>query len=98
MQGFDFNETQMALEMIKNVGPGGHFLMEDHTIKHVRDFRLSSVLHKRDENGNFQDPLEMALEEFKRIDMTHHLEPLPQEVLSELDRILTSAERDAENK
>ncbi len=98
LRGFDFDKTLMALEVIKHVGPDGHFLMEDHTVEHVRDFRLSSVLHKKDEYGNLRDPLEVALEEFKRIDKTHQPKPLPNEVLIELDKILTSAERDAAKK
>jgi hypothetical protein len=36
------------------------------------------------------------LKEFKRINETHHPQPLPQEVLDELDRILAAAECEAE--
>jgi hypothetical protein len=40
----------------------------------------------------------VALEEFRRIDETHHPQPLPQEALDELDRILAAAEREAEKR
>jgi hypothetical protein len=36
------------------------------------------------------------LEEFKHIEATHHPQPLPDEVLLELDRILEGAESEAE--
>jgi hypothetical protein len=40
--------------------------------------------------------LQVALEEFKRLNETHRPQPLPHEVLVELDRILAAAEREAE--
>ncbi len=93
---YHVHEAEMAIDVIKKVGPGGHFLRQKHTAKHLRDFRFSSILRKRDSNGNPRDPREVALEEFKRIDKTHHPAPLPQEVLTELDRILAAAEREAD--
>lgn len=38
----------------------------------------------------------MALEEFKRINETHHPKPVEKEVLSELNRILDAADRESE--
>jgi len=35
-----------------------------------------------------------ALEKFKHLNETHHPEPLPDDVLAELDRILAAAERE----
>jgi len=56
------------------------------------------VLRQRDSNGSLRDPREVALEEFKRLDETHHPQPLPREALAELDRILAAAEREAEKR
>jgi trimethylamine--corrinoid protein Co-methyltransferase len=96
LRGFDFDEADMVLDVIKQVGPRGHFLMEDHTCQHIRDFRLSPILGQKKADGTLRDPREVALDEFKRIDATHHPEPLPKHVLTELDRILTAADREAE--
>jgi len=96
LHGFDFREADMALEIIEQVGPRGNFLMEKHTRQHIRDFRLSPLLRQKALDGGFRDPREAAFEEFKRIAQTHHPEPLPREVLTELDRILTTADREAE--
>ncbi len=97
LHGFEFDEADMALDVIEKVGPGSHFLMQKHTRQHIRDFRLSPLLHQKDAADNRRDPREVALEEFKRLDQTHHPQPLPQATLAELDRILAAAERQAEN-
>jgi trimethylamine--corrinoid protein Co-methyltransferase len=96
LHGFDFDEADMALDVIANVGPRGHFLAQKHTRVHIRDFRLSPLLRQENLDGNSRDPREVALEEFKRLDETHHPQPLPREALAELDRILAAAEREAE--
>jgi trimethylamine--corrinoid protein Co-methyltransferase len=93
--GFEFDEADMALDVIADVGPRSHFLRHRHTRKHIRDFRLPSM-EREDPQGNPRDPHEVALEEFVRLKDTHHPRPLPAEVLSELDRILAAAEREAE--
>jgi trimethylamine--corrinoid protein Co-methyltransferase len=93
---FEFDIPDMALDVIQDVGPGSHFLKQKHTRDHIRDFRLSPILHRNDSDGRRLDPQEAALAEFKRIDQNHHPEPLPQEKLLELDRILEAADREAE--
>lgn len=37
MAGVEINSETLATEVIHKVGPGGNFLMEDHTLKHFRD-------------------------------------------------------------
>jgi trimethylamine--corrinoid protein Co-methyltransferase len=95
LHGFEFDEADMALDVIAKVGPRGHFLAQKHTRKHIRDFRLP-LLEQAGADGNPRDAQEVALEEFKRLNETHHPIPLPDPVLAELDRILVAAERDAE--
>jgi trimethylamine:corrinoid methyltransferase-like protein len=95
LYGFEFNEADMALDVIADVGPRSHFLRHRHTRKRIRDFRLPS-LERGDAEGDLRSAQEVALEEFKRIKETHHPEPLPKEVLSELDRILMAAECEME--
>lgn len=94
-ENFEFSELDMALDVIKNVGPGGHFLREKHTRVHIRDFRYSPLLRKVDEQGKPRSPQDVALEEFKKIYASHKPEPLPDNVLKELDRILAAADHTA---
>jgi trimethylamine--corrinoid protein Co-methyltransferase len=94
LHGYEFNAADMALDVIMDVGPRGHFLKQRHTRQRIRDFRLSSVVGQKGPDGQERDPREVALEEFKRISEAHHPKPLPKEVLVELDRILAAAERE----
>jgi trimethylamine--corrinoid protein Co-methyltransferase len=96
LHGFVFDEADMALDVIMNVGPRGHFLAQKHTRVHIRDFRLSPLFRQKNPDGSPRDPRQVAIEEFKRIEETHHPQPLPQEVVRELDRILAAAERESE--
>ncbi|MGW8143324.1 MAG: trimethylamine methyltransferase family protein [Anaerolineales bacterium] len=95
-QKYEFEIPDLALDVIEAVGPGSHFLKQKHTRDHIRDFRLSPILHHRNTDGKQLNPQEAALAEFKRIEQTHHPEPLPKEMLLELDHILTAADREAE--
>ncbi len=95
-QEFEFDEIDMALEVIKAVGPGSHFLRQKHTRKHIRDFLLSPISDEIYISDHPRPSREVALEEFNRINETHWPEPLPKEELAELDRILAAADREAE--
>jgi len=96
LHGFAFDERDLALDLIAEVGPRGHFLARPHTRDRIRDFRISRLLHEHTADGKPRDPREVALEEFKQIRETHRPKPLPDEVLTELDRILEAAEREAD--
>ena len=94
---FEFKEFDVSLGVIKSVGPRGHFLREKHTRSHIRDFHYSPIFHQKDNKGNLREPRDIAFEEFKKIYDTHQPEPLPDTTLKELDKILISADRIAEN-
>lgn len=93
---FEFKDLDISLDVIKEVGPRGHFLREKHTRKHIRDFRYSAIFRQLDAEGNLRPPQDVALEEFQRIFDNHHPEPLPDDVLKELDQILAAADRTVE--
>ena len=97
IQDVEFSETDLALDVIRDVGPGGHFLRQKHTRTHIRDFYLDPI---SDEIYTRQPPRlsrKIALEIFNNINENHHPPPLPQEKLVEFDRILVSAEKAAEH-
>ena len=95
-QGFDFKGYDMALDVVRQVGSRNNFLAEKHTVDHLKDFRLSSLLNKQREDGEPLNPSELALKKFKRLEANHKPEPLATEVLKELDRIVAAADHDAE--
>jgi trimethylamine--corrinoid protein Co-methyltransferase len=94
--GFEFEEADIALDVIKEVGSGSHFLRQKHTREHIRDFSLSPLSEEIYNSEQRRPSREVALEEFNQINETHKPEPLPQEKLAELDRILAAAEYEAE--
>ncbi|NIS79651.1 MAG: hypothetical protein GTO14_05455 [Anaerolineales bacterium] len=91
-----FDEIDLALDVIRDVGPRNHFLTQKHTREHIRHFRLPSLFRQRGSDGKQRDPREVALEEFNKLATTHHPQPLPDEVLGELESILSSAESEAQ--
>lgn len=90
-----FDEIDQALDVIREVGPRSHFLAQKHTRKYIRQFRLPSLLGHKGVDGKQRDPREIALEQFKQIETNHHPQPLPDEVLEELDQIIDAAENEA---
>jgi len=46
-RGFDVNRETMALELIKNVGPGGNFMAEEHTVRHMHAELFQPTLSDR---------------------------------------------------
>jgi trimethylamine--corrinoid protein Co-methyltransferase len=96
MNNKGLDEVDLALDVIREVGPRNHFLAQKHTRKHIRDFRLPDLLRRRGPDGKQRDPREIALEQFKHIEATHHPRPLSDEVLAELDHILETAESEKE--
>jgi trimethylamine--corrinoid protein Co-methyltransferase len=91
------DDISLAIDVIKGVGPRGHFLAQKHTREHLRRFRLSPLFRQKGADGKQQDPREIALEKFKHLEASHKPQPLPDEVLLELDKILEAAEFEAKN-
>jgi trimethylamine--corrinoid protein Co-methyltransferase len=94
LRGFEFDPDDMALEVIREVGPRGHYLRQTHTREHIRDFRLPAFRPGRTAHEGIADHQEAALQMFKEILETHEPEPLPAEKLDELDRLLLAAEKE----
>jgi trimethylamine--corrinoid protein Co-methyltransferase len=95
-QGFEFNQDDLALDVIADVGPASHYLLQKHTRQHMRDFRLSKLMRQKDDQGDPRDPRQVALEIYLQIEATHHPEPLPEKTIQELDRILTAVNAEAD--
>jgi trimethylamine--corrinoid protein Co-methyltransferase len=84
----------MALDVIKAVGPRGHFLFQDHTRQKFREMHFSELTGQPKEGGGFRDPIEVAREKTDWILENHQPQPLTEEQAAELTRILKSAERE----
>lgn len=91
----EFDQSDLALDVIKSVGPGSHFLREKHTREHIRDYLLGPITDEIYLGDQRRPSREVALEEFNKINEAHHPEPLPEEKLKELKRILAAADKEA---
>jgi trimethylamine--corrinoid protein Co-methyltransferase len=92
----DTSREAMALDVIKNVGPRGHFLFQEHTRQKFRELEWSDITGQPKEGGGFRDPIEVAREKTDWILENHHPEPLLDEQMAELARILQAADREFE--
>ena len=90
MSGLPVTDETLAIDLIDRVGPGGHYLQEEHTMKHFRKVRYSKLFersiydHWKDVGGKrFED----RLREITKEAMAHKPETLASEVIKELDRM-----------
>ena len=90
------DDEALALDVIADVGPGGHFLAEEHTRTHMRTSLKRGVTHDLAAGGGYRDPVEVARERVAAIRADHHPEPLEPAIAAELARVLAAAERELE--
>jgi trimethylamine--corrinoid protein Co-methyltransferase len=90
----DISDETLALDVIANVGPGGHFLAEEHTRTHMRTSLTRGLTHEPAEHGGYRDPVEVAREKVAWIRANHHPAPLDPAQRRALDAILAAADRD----
>jgi trimethylamine--corrinoid protein Co-methyltransferase len=91
MGGFEINEETLALDAINRVGPGGHFLADDHTLEHFRKAWYPTVSDRR----RFDDWVaegslsmgERLSRKVREIVKTHRCEPLGSDVIKELAKL-----------
>jgi trimethylamine--corrinoid protein Co-methyltransferase len=92
--GMEFSPEEFALDVVKAVGPRGHFLAQRHTRENIRKWQLSELVHQPSAKGGYRDPIEVAREKTDWILENHHPEPLDEAQQAEFERILRAAERE----
>ncbi len=90
MGGVPVNDDTLALEMIDRIGPGGHYLYEDHTFSNFKNVWYSdlfdrSIYQSWAEQGAKR--FEQRLREKTEVLMQHQPTPLPADVLKEMERM-----------
>jgi trimethylamine--corrinoid protein Co-methyltransferase len=101
-RGIEVDDESLALDVIAEVGPDGQFLHTEHTLKHFRE-RWYPTLFERDTYEGWLDRggeslCERAVTKVDTILADHHPEPLPDETLRELQRIVQRAAMARERK
>jgi trimethylamine--corrinoid protein Co-methyltransferase len=92
--GLDTSAEAIALEVIKEVGPRGHFLAHRHTRTNLRRRQFSDLTAQPRQGGGYRDPLEVAREKVDWILANHHPKPLEDAQQTELTRILNAADHE----
>ena len=88
MRGISVDDESLAIDLIDKIGPGGHYLNEDHTMEHFRDVWYSDLFDRKvydvwlEEGGK---KFEQRLQDKTTTLMEHQPEPLPQDVLNEME-------------
>ncbi|MBW2366316.1 MAG: trimethylamine methyltransferase family protein [Deltaproteobacteria bacterium] len=98
IEGFEVNDETLALDAIKRVGIGGNFLMDDHTLKHVRDEDHRSLFVRPQTKdswiaGGSKGMNDIAKEKALEILATHRPAPLDEGVAEKLQQIIREAEK-----
>ena len=92
IRGFQVNAETLARGVIEEVGPGGHYLQERHTVRHMRNELWMPVLLTRDHrdvwrSAGSKDLAVRVRERVQQISESHKVPALPDAVLAELDRL-----------
>jgi trimethylamine--corrinoid protein Co-methyltransferase len=95
LAAFDTSREALALDVIRKVGPKGHFLYEQHTRDELRRRRFSPLTGQVAADGSPVDPVDAARAEAARILREHRPEPLDELRARELARIVAAADREA---
>ena len=88
------SEETLAEDVIQEVGPGGVFLSEEHTLDHIHDFWEADLLKPRTSRQTGEVPgveegLNQRVKEILAKGITH---PLKAEIVEKLDGIMARAE------
>lgn len=98
--GLAMGEGELALDVIRNVGPGGHFLAQKHTRSQLRARWIPQLTHPRPPpNEDGQPPPAIRARARAQIDQIlaeHQPAPLDPAVQAELQAVLRAAERQHE--
>ncbi len=98
VRGIQVNPETLALDLIDRVGPGGHFLAEDHTMKYFRTESYYPSLINRQRYDNWladgaKTLQQRANEKVREIIENYEPEPLPRDVQQKIHAIVERAEQ-----
>ncbi len=97
-QGIEVNDETLAVDIIKKVGPGGNYLSEKHTRKHMKKIWQPTVYDRKGygawlESGK-RGAYEEATDKARWILENHEVKPLDPKVKQEFARIIKAAEKE----
>jgi trimethylamine---corrinoid protein Co-methyltransferase len=93
---FEVNTDTLAEELIKKVGIGGNFLIEDHTLKHFKNEIYSPSIFNRENWNNWEikgkkSTKDKAMAKYLELLKKCNIEPIAETKMKEIKKILKSA-------
>ena len=94
--GIEVNDTTLAFDMIREVGPQGMFLGQKRTAEELPKLWPPSILFEKSKlaGEKYRDAEEVAHEAIDWILKNHHPAPLDEKVKQELKKIVATADQD----
>jgi trimethylamine---corrinoid protein Co-methyltransferase len=99
MRGIEVNDETLAVDVIDHVGPGGHFLGEEHTINHFKEQTWFPTLINRNRYDGWKtmdkgtSMGDRVKEKLINILEGEGAPALPDDVLEKIDKIIEKAEK-----
>jgi len=98
LRGIEISDETMAIDVIEDAGPGGHYLDKRHTLEHLgKEHYLPTIINRerreRWERAGSKDLWEVARGEAKKILKEHQPEPLDRDIEEELKKIVKGVEK-----
>jgi trimethylamine--corrinoid protein Co-methyltransferase len=103
IQGIEVNTETLARGVIEEVGPGGHYLQERHTVSHLRKELWMPALLTRQHRAVWQmdggkDMSQRVAERTRALATDHQVAPLPDKVLEALQKLKRAGESELTRK
>jgi trimethylamine--corrinoid protein Co-methyltransferase len=97
VRGIQVSGEHLALDVIAQVGIGGHYLAEEHTLEHFKTEAVEAMLFERDNFDGWlargkREIKEIAAEKARDILQNHEVDPLAQGVEEEFRKIIGTME------
>ena len=99
VEGIRVTKETLARQVIEDVGPGGHFLVQQHTMDHFKEELWTSNLMNRQtidawKSAGCPTMADRVQDEIRHICDTHTPQPLADKVISELERLTREGEKE----
>ncbi len=98
VQGFQVTDDSLALDVIKEIGPSGHFLTHQHTFDLMKSQSRPEIIDRRSrevwKTAGATTAYERATQKAQWILENHKPEPLPDGVLAKIRSIVVEAEKE----
>lgn len=95
MGGIRVDEEHLAVDLIDQIGPGGHFLSTDHTLRHYKECWYPGLLDRRNYNdwveGGMKTLRQRAIERIHEILESHEPVQLPRDVQDRIRSVVAVA-------